>query len=47
LKGFQMEEEIEDDLLFLAAAAACVTMRYVDDVFTMSSGNARIRTGPG
>ena len=47
LKGFQMEEKIEDDLLFLAAAAACVTMRYVDDVFTMSSGNARIRTGPG
>ena len=25
LKGFQMEEEIEDDWLFLAAAAACVT----------------------
>jgi len=26
LKGFQMEEEIEDDWLFLAAAAACVTI---------------------
>ena len=26
LKGFQMEEEIEDDWLFLAAAAACVNI---------------------